>query len=78
VAPLIQVLRRGDAAASTLATLALVKIGQPAVQPILAAYHTEDKSVQRVMAEILKQIGGSQAEETLITALSGSGVAASV
>jgi HEAT repeat protein len=58
-----------DSFVSGSATETLVKIGKPAVEPLIAALKDEDIFVRRRAAEILGKIGDTRAVEPLIVAL---------
>jgi len=71
VPALLLELRDEDGLIWRLAAGVLVKIGAPAVQPLLAALTTrrESEAVQILLVEILGQIGDTRAAETLIQTL---------
>jgi len=67
VEPLIAALKDGDQGIRRSATEALVKIGAPAVEPLIAAF--KDQDVRKYVARALSRIGDPRATEPLSAGL---------
>ncbi len=66
---LIEELRGKDGLARQKARIALVKIGEPALDALVNAFEDKSDVMHWEVAKALSQIGGSKAAETLIQAL---------
>ena len=66
---LVETLNSNDGLARQHARATLVKIGRPALDPLIAAFEIKEEPIHWEVAKTLSQIGTSRAAETLVGAL---------